>query len=400
MRARLLKSVSGAMLTPLPDLICYSHLRWDFVWQRPQHLMTRAAATRRVWFVEEPVLGDASRLDVRVEASSVRVVQPVIAPWSDREQQLRHLIGESLAKLTSPRPIGWYYTPMALEYSSTVDHSVVIYDCMDQLSAFAGAPPELPERERLLMEQADLVFTGGVSLYEAKRERHRNVHLFPSSVDAAHFRRARRAVADPSDQAPIPRPRLGYCGVLDERLDCDLIARVAEARPAWQFVLVGPVVKIDPASLPQGANLHYLGMKSYESLPTYLSGWDVAMLPFARNEATRFISPTKTPEYLAAGRAIVSTSIRDVVNPYGALGLAAIADTPAEFIAAVTALLETPRASLEANADAFLGTLSWDSTWREMQTLIDAVATDRLGRELAATAPLAGTPEEAPPPTA
>jgi UDP-galactopyranose mutase len=254
---------------------------------------------------------------------------------------------------------------------------------MDELSAFAGAPARLRELEAALFGTADVVFTGGQSLYEAKRSCHENVHAFPSSVDVAHFQQARspRAGAEPEDQASIGHPRIGFFGVIDERMDYALLAGVAAARAAWQLVLIGPTAKVDPAALPRAGNIHYLGPKPYAQLPAYLAGWDVAMLPFARNEATRFISPTKTPEYLAAGKPVVSTSIRDVVRPYGQQGLARIADTVGEFVSAVEAALrEAPAERLRA-ADAFLTHTSWDGTWARMAQLIEHAISSREPRD-------------------
>jgi UDP-galactopyranose mutase len=222
------------------------------------------------------------------------------------------------------------------------------------------------------------VFTGGQSLYEAKRHLHPQVYPFPSSVDVAHFARARQPQRDPADQAGIPHPRIGFFGVIDERFDIDLVRDVAALRPDWHFVLLGPVVKIDRRALPQGPNLHYLGAKNYPDLPSYLSGWDVAVLPFARNESTRFISPTKTPEYLAAGCPVVSTSIRDVIRPYGQQGLARIADAPADFTAAIDAALHEDAVARQVRADAFLSQISWDLTWSRMRQLVDGVVRVKL----------------------
>jgi UDP-galactopyranose mutase len=193
-------------------------------------------------------------------------------------------------------------------------------------------------------------------------------------VDIEHFGRARITQPDPADQRDIPHPRIGYAGVVDERLDLDLLAQVAAARPDWHLVIVGPTAKIDPEALPRAANIHYLGGKKYEDLPSYLAGWDAAILPFAHNESTRFISPTKTPEYLAAGRPVVSTSIRDVVRPYGMKGLARIADTPAEFVAAIDAALADDATALLRDADAFLTQTSWDGTWTRMYRLVTAAS--------------------------
>jgi UDP-galactopyranose mutase len=245
---------------------------------------------------------------------------------------------------------------------------------MDELSAFRGAPTELAQRERQLFELADLVFTGGRTLYEAKRSKHRSVHAFPSSVDVTHFGQARRETEEPADQAVIPHPRLGFFGVIDERFDVPLLAGLADLRPEWQFVIIGPVVKIDPASLPKAPNVHYLGGKQYAELPAYIAGWDVAMLLFARNESTKYISPTKTPEYLAAGRPVVSTSITDVITPYADQGLVKIADTPEAFVSAAEELMEGDAEARQIRADAFLSTMSWDKTWRQMSDLIRASA--------------------------
>jgi UDP-galactopyranose mutase len=244
---------------------------------------------------------------------------------------------------------------------------------MDELSAFKGASALLKDREAELMRRASLVLTGGQSLYEAKRHQHHNIHPFPSSVDVQHFAQARHITADPADQAGIPHPRLGYFGVIDERMDLALLDGIAASRPDWHLVMLGPVVKIDPATLPQRDNIHYLGSKQYEELPRYIAGWDVALLPFARNEATRFISPTKTPEYMAAGKPVVSTSIRDVVRPYGQQGLVRIADDVAAFVAACSSAMAEDPVHRMTQADAFLRQTSWDGTWSRIRLLLDAV---------------------------
>jgi hypothetical protein len=375
-----------------PDVICLSHLRWDFVLQRPQHLLSRCARRRRVFFVEEPVLSaDIPRLDVRERISGVHVATPLL-PEGLHESESVSVQGRLIAEMCRQHRIEdyvlWYYTPMALPFTRHLTPRAVVYDCMDELSAFAGAHTELREREAELLERATLVLTGGHSLYEAKRLLHPNVHPMPSSVDVAHFAKAREKLAEPADQAHIPHPRLGFFGVIDERMDIELLRAVASARPDLHFVMLGPVVKIDPDSLPRLPNIHYLGKKAYDELPAYLAGWDVALLPFARNQATRFISPTKTPEYLAACRHVVSTSIRDVVRPYGELGLVRIADTPGETIAAVDACLaeeqsplaEELRAARRARIDAFLAKTSWDGTWARVEDLLDQALRDSAGK--------------------
>ena len=282
--------------------------------------------------------------------------------------------------------ITWYYTPMATTFTSALRPAVTVYDCMDELSLFQGAPPALRLREETLLRMADVVFTGGISLYEAKRKRHPNVHAFPSSIDHAHF--ASAAIVggkDPDDQAGIPHPRAGFYGVLDERLDTGLLRETAALLPDVHFVLIGPVVKIDPAALPAAPNLHYLGGKQYEELPSYLGGWDVALLPFSRNEATRYISPTKTPEYLAAGKPVVSTSITDVVREYGDAGLVRIADTPVEMAKALSAALEPQTEAWKEAVRYKLAQTSWDMTWAQMEAEIMNVLAQKRAARVALT---------------
>jgi UDP-galactopyranose mutase len=369
----------------LPSLICFSHLRWNFVFQRPQHLMSRCARERRVIYWEEPETsppGSEPTLAVRTCAETgVVVVTPAlpeaIAP-DQRNPVLKTLLDAFLSGESGPL-IRWYYTPMMLPFSRHVETVCTVYDCMDELANFRFAPPELLELEQALLDEADLVFTGGYSLYEAKKSRHPNVYPFPSSVDRAHFAKARGVVAEPADQSALPRPRMGYYGVIDERLDLDLIAALADAHPEWSVVMVGPVVKIEPGDLPQRANIHYLGGRDYEALPAYLGGWDVALMPFALNEATRFISPTKTPEYLAGGRPVVSTPIVDVVSQYGALDAVFIADGREEFVRSceqALALAKGPGDWL-ADADAKLAHLSWDITFARMAGLIEEAGASR-----------------------
>ena len=378
-----------------PDLVCFSHLRWDFVYQRPQHLLTRCAKDRRVFFVEEPKFGNGSmRLEIRECESGVRVIVPHLPDGLNSEVAVTAVLKDMIQRFFSSNSIrdfvAWYYTPMALSFTDHLKPIACVYDCMDELSAFKGADTRLQEYEKSLFSRANLVFTGGRTLYEAKKDQHRAVYAFPSSIERAHFAKARTKQPDPVDQNDIPHPRLGFFGVIDERFDIELLDNSAAARPEWQFVMIGPVVKIDPASLPQRPNIHYLGPKSYEELPAYLSGWDVALLLFARNESTRFISPTKTPEYLAAGRPVISTSITDVVRPYGEQGLVDIADTAGELIAAAERVLapDYDRSQWLKRVDSFLAGTSWDQTWSEMSALIDNVVAERKPKSRAASAML------------
>jgi UDP-galactopyranose mutase len=370
----------------LLPLVVFSHLRWDAVYQRPQHLLSRFARVQPVFVIEEPVHdpNEAPYWERQHPHPQVTVCRPH-TPCSDlgfADAQLSYLevLVERLVREENlHRCLLWMYTPMALPLTDRFDPDVIIFDCMDELSAFDFAPPQLLERERQLLERADVVFTGGSSLYRAKQDRHPNVHLFASSVDVGHFRQALTGLPEPEDQAPLPQPRLGYFGVIDERLDRTLIAHLAASHPEWHVIMIGPVVKVDPATLPQAPNLHYLGQRSYTVLPAYLAGWEVCLLPFARDAATRFISPTKTLEYMAADRPIVSTPIPDVQESYD--DIVFLGATPAAFVAAceqALALSQEERARRGEKMRAVLKNTSWDATAAAMQQLIQEAGARRL----------------------
>ena len=359
------------------DLLCFSHLRWHFVTQRPQHLLSRFAQERRVFFWEEPYFdgeGDGW-LETMQEGDRLWILRPHLPREGDANAMQRELLTQFMRDRKVNHFVRWYYTPMALGFTSHLIAEATVYDCMDELTGFLGAPPRLREREQELFESADVVFTGGMSLYEAKKKQHGNVHAFPSSIDVPHFAAANDIVQDPADQVDIAHPRAGFFGVLDERFDVDLMTEVARLRPQIQFVFLGPVVKIDPKILPQAPNVHYLGPKSYKELPQYLGGWDVALLPFALNDSTKFISPTKTPEYLAAGKPVVSTPIRDVIRGYGDEGLVAIAGTPEEFAKALDRALQPQSPGWKEAVGAKLAGGSWDKTYASMGALIDKART-------------------------
>ncbi|HLL48883.1 MAG TPA: glycosyltransferase [Longimicrobiaceae bacterium] len=369
----------------LPDLVCLSHLRWDFVYQRPQHLLSRFARERRVFFFEEALFDtDTPYLQVERREDGLHVAVPhlVWGAWDDVDRVQGELLDGLLREHGIRDYLLWYYTPIPVAFTGHLEPLATVYDCMDELSAFKGATPVMVEREAELLRRADLVFTGGQSLYEAKRDRHPRVFAFPSSIDAAHFAQARERSGE--DAVPAARPQLGYYGVIDERMDLELLAGVAGARPDWDLVMVGPVMKIEEADIPRLPNLHFPGGAEYARLPELVAGWDVALIPFAINESTRFISPTKTPEYLAAGKPVVSTPIRDVVRPYGDQGLVRIAGTVPEFVAAVEAALaedaDTRAAWLE-RVDALLAGTSWDRTWRAMDRLVEGATPGWNGAE-------------------
>lgn len=378
---------SGPGPAPVCLLLCLSHLRWDLVFQRPQHLLTRAARDFDVVYVEEPLTeqGVTPQLRTRRDKSGVTIVTPILPDslgadmavgQAARDAVQRRLLDDFLARRGHDRLYLWYYTPMALAFTDHLKADAIVFDCMDELSAFKNPPPGLLAAEARMFSKADLVYTGGQSLYESKRDRHPRVFCFPSSVDATHFGRARADLTDPADQAGIGRPRIGFFGVIDERMDLDLVAAMAAALPRVQFVMLGPVVKVDEAALPRAYNIHWLGSKSYADLPAYMSNWDAGWMPFALNDSTRFISPTKTPEFLAAGLPLTSTAVPDVVRGYGSGRLVRIAG-PEDMAEALQASLARPTAAWRKAVDEHLAQGSWDRTWAAMRREMLAVGRAR-----------------------
>jgi glycosyltransferase involved in cell wall biosynthesis len=302
------------------------------------------------------------------------VATPVLPYWDgvpgSVERMQRPILDALLAEEGKPDVV-WYYTPLAQSFAGHLTPRITIYDCMDELAAFKGASPQLLLEERRLLRRADLVFTGGRSLYEAKRGLHANVHCFPSTIDAKHFAGARApGLAEPPEMAALPHPRIGWFGVVDERMDLELLAATADMRPDWSFVMIGPVVKVSPTDLPSRPNIHWLGGRTYAQLPAYLAHWDAGFMNFAMNDATRFISPTKTPEYLAAGVPVVSTAIADVVRPWGEEGLVEIVHDAAQAVAALDRVMTRPRKPWLARVDTHLSHISWDKTWAGMFALM------------------------------
>lgn len=358
----------------IANVICFSHLRWNFVFQRPQHLLTRWSRDVNVYYFEEPEFGDQDTISLKETIDgNVTVLTPQLKHGMNEKEISRYqeiLLLQFIKINQISDYIAWYYTPMAITFSRNIKPTLIIYDCMDELSGFKGAHPDLTDNEKKLIKMSDVVFTGGHHLYEHKKHLHENIYPFPSSIDREHFESG-NGTDDPKDQKNIPHPRAGFYGVIDERLDVELLDQVALAMPEFHFVMIGPIVKIDPATLPKHENIHYLGQKSYNELPSYLANWDVAILPFAKNDSTKFISPTKTPEYLAAAKPVISTSIHDVVTPYGELGLVQIADTATEFADAL-------KFSLKQREDQIwikkindnLRTNSWDLTYDKMRKIV------------------------------
>ncbi|MBP9700076.1 glycosyltransferase [Candidatus Woesebacteria bacterium] len=362
-------------------IVVFSHLRWNSVTQRPQHLLKRLSAHHPILFVEEPIDHDAKEkgtAKIEQVEENITLLQPRIS-WENMSQELVPILEEQFLEMGISDPILWFYSPMFIDVADSLSYSKIVYDCMDELSAFLGAPQSLLSKEEKLLQLSDVVFTGGKSLYESKRQRHANVHCFPSSVDEKHFKKVfKSSTPIPADISTIKPPVVGFYGVVDERLDLDLIDQIALKRPEVSFVIIGPVVKINPASLPVRKNIHYLGKKEYAELPSYLKAFDIAMMPFALNDATRFISPTKTLEFMAAKKPIISTAIYDVVRDYR--DVVSIVSTVEAFSNAITAYLEETESQCsnrERKQEAVIAKTSWDRTASAMRDLIsvESIAT-------------------------
>jgi glycosyltransferase involved in cell wall biosynthesis len=388
-----------------PALLVFSHLRWSFVYQRPQQLLTRLARDHRIVFVEEPLHDPDGppRLQRITHGPNIEVLTlrtPVAAPGFDDDHlpTLAPLLAEHLkTEGLDDDFVAWFYTPMALPLIASLQPRAVVYDCMDELTAFDHAPPQLHRREAALLQLAALVFTGGPALYEAKRRLHPQVVCLPSAVEAEHYAPAAlagrpfEAAEAEALQAALPGPRLGWFGVIDERMDLALLRGLAAVRPDWQFVMVGPVCKVDPATLPRGPNLHWLGQQPYARLPHLAAGWEVCLMPFALNAATRHISPTKTLEYLAAEKPVVSTPVHDVVGLYG--DVVEIADDVAGFVMAIERALgedEEARALRRSAARAVVQRTSWDQAARTVAARLQRVLAEQAAPSPAALREWAG----------
>lgn len=347
------------------DIIVFCHLRWDFVYQRPQHILSRLSKEFKILFVEEPVdiySSDKSYISIQEISDKLHVCKPLVKNL----EELGLYLKQHLSKTECP--VGWFYSAAFVPILKTLQFDTIVYDCMDELSLFKGASPDLLNQETALLAAADIVFTGGKSLYEAKAQKHDNVFCFPSSVHVDHFSQAGiKSIDRPYDLQNLLKPIIGYYGVIDERIDYQLIKETAQSNPAFDFVMVGPVCKVDERDLPKGENIHYLGPKKYEELPQYLNFFDIAMMPFALNDSTRYISPTKTLEYMAANKPIISTKIKDVVRDYGAC-INLVTDAVDFSIA-----INQPKKGFEAAYRDILANTSWDSTAQKMSTIINKV---------------------------
>lgn len=360
------------------DIICFARRRWNTLFHRPQRLMSRFAQEHRVFYIEEPVYdAESNHFEVQqVSNLSLWIVVPHLsATATDHQNKIcGELLDDLIKNFDIRKYITWYYTPLALRFSKHLAPLALVYDCMSDVQGSASASSELIVCEHELLHKADIVFAAGYGLYETMRNRHHNIYAFPNSIDKEHFHGARMVTEELPEQAAIPHPRIGFHGIVDECVDVKLLTTLAEQRPDWHFIIIGPIAAANTESLPSKPNMHFLGAKEYDIVPRYIAGWDVGIIPYAHNDHTKYLHPCKTMEYLAMGKPVVSTSIYDVVVPYGKKGLVLIADTVPVFIAAIEKALAMRGIKQRVlKADRFLSNISWDKTHRHMYILIEAV---------------------------
>lgn len=358
-----------AMNNPSYDIVVFSHLRWNFVYQRPQHILSRLAKKYKILFVEEPFYSN-NQTD---NCFTIRQVSPNLSVFNTHAESIESTT-EILRQYLENQTIGtaWFYSPAFVKALDAISFERVVFDCMDELTLFKHAPQVLIEQEKELIGRSDIVFTGGKSLYSAKRKHHHSVHCFPSSVDRKHFEKAMNGIEVPSEMAAFTGTVVGYYGVIDERIDYELLEKTAQLCPVVDFVLIGPFAKVNPESLPALPNIHFLGMRSYEQLPNYLKRFNVAMMPFAMNDATKFISPTKTLEYMAGGKSIISTPVYDVVRDYA--NHIEIINTASEFALAIGRSIRQLGEGDVLKYQEILDKTSWDNTVSRMTALMEQTA--------------------------
>ena len=388
-RSRSKENLTSLVLPPASDfpIIVHSHLAWDWVWQRPQQFHSRLAKTHPILFVEGPTASDqltAPRVTLREVSDYPNIVvlqmqMPASRFWSDGswvDAERRRLVQSVLEGPLGRKfvnPVQWFYDPMAATaFAGRMDEIAIVYDCMDELSQFKGAPAELVRRERELLAAADVVFAGGPKMAKSKRRLNPNCYSFGCGVDIKHFGKARRATTKvPREIAAMSGAVLGYIGVVDERIDYDLLAKLADYNRDWNLAIVGPWTKIDPADFPVRRNLHFLGNRDYGELPAYAKGFDICLMPFAKNAATEYINPTKALEYMATGRPIISTDIEDVVLQFS--DVVSIATQHDEFIAACEEGVARPDSRRIQAGMKMARNNSWESIVAQLEKHVEDV---------------------------
>lgn len=322
-----------------PDVLCISSIDWDFIWQGHQEIMSRLAAEgHRVLFVENtgvrpPRLSDLPRLRHRVtnwrkgtkgfreERPNLFVHSPIVLPlpysrvarWVNRQVMLRSL-NRWMRAIGFSRPVVWTFlpTPLARDVIRSIDSSLTIYYCIDDLASSSAEARRIASSEIALFREADLVFVTSEKLRARAAETSPHVHLFPFGVNLGTFERVRTEEAPiPGDLAALPRPVAGYVGGLHQWVDQDLIAAVAGRMPGVSFALVGPA-QGDVSRLERVPNVHLLGQRPHEDVPRYVKGFDVGLVPYRIAEYTANVYPTKLNEYLVMGTPVVATDLAEI----------------------------------------------------------------------------------------
>ena len=384
-------------------IIAICHLSWDWVWQRPQQFLSRLSETHPVLFVEThctstPVSFTRTRAARHYHQVTILEIHLPAQHWSDGEyidKERRRVLKDRLTGEFNGRfddAILWFNDPMAVTaYAGQLGEHMIVYDCMDELSQFHGAAPELIERERELTRIADVVFCGGRKMRDKRLSLNPNTHFYGTGVDCDHFGSSLSDQLSVSPEiAELPGKVLGYFGVVDERLDYDLITALADACADWSIAMVGPVAKINPTSLPRRPNLHWLGARPYEQLPAITKGFDVCLMPFAINAATEYINPTKALEYMAAGRPVVATAINEVKSNFS--GVSRIARNHDDFIKLCRREARSPsRSRIQRGLK-----LAADNTWEAITAKMQGHINEALSRRRASMTEDSPTPSTAP----
>jgi hypothetical protein len=374
----------------LPVLMVFSHMAWNPGQGRTPQLMAALAGRWQILFVEAPRhAAGAARLESRAIRAGLTVLTlttpaPAAGFHDDAQAFGVTLLREELAGRRLKIDIAWLDTPMAWPLAQALGIACLAYDCLE------GPPASLQfdaallhQRESALMRTAALMVAAGPSLFNAHRHRHANLHCVCSAVHAEHFSPASleltsaRARRGHVLQSSLARPRLGYFGSIDERLDLDLLAALADRQPGWAFVMVGSVAGIAAERLPQRRNIHWLGEQDDALLPYLLAGWDLALMPYVVSEATRFLMPSQTLEYMAGYQPIVSTPVRDVQALYAPAVTIAAPQAEAFSSACEEVLAESARARSARLIDMarIVARHAWANTADFVHGLLDEVLT-------------------------
>ncbi|MBN1593755.1 MAG: glycosyltransferase [Candidatus Coatesbacteria bacterium] len=351
------------------------------LWQRPQQIAVRIANRHPVLYVWPRYASELARRKSKSEftpsdgAKGVHLLAPLLLPFERAIKGIYRINLKTISSLISAalpridadgRPVLWFYAPRFAPIIDSLDHAAVVYDIMDEHSAFGFARRETMELERRLLESADVVFAGTNALAERKAEFAPDIKYYPCGVEFDHFSSALGgSLPVPAALSEVEGPVIGYFGAVDDRLDFDMIFAVARAYPEWNFLLAGPWLSSRQRSeLETTGNIILPGLVDYSELPAYLARFDVAILPFVLNKLTLHIHPTKALEYLASRTPVISTAIPDVVKFYS--GIIDIVSTADEFASAVERALEKPNEDAIERGFELARSSSWENMVENM----------------------------------